>query len=251
MSVLFPEINVKTTGKAAELLKDQILAISDEDAQSSKKSATSIMGVMHVYLKNLGDDLPIINEQCNKFTITNVEFFLNTSMSFWYFDNRCKVVDPKAAERKKIYKEANEAKKKVTKILDVTDGNDPAVTYTLEVTKPGRGYVDTANDLDLIYPLLNEKREKLVAAGLMSDEEIDRIAVLPRMLVDNTEDDIKAARLLRNKAWTLFLQSYEEIRRHVEFIHYYQPKKLANYPSIYSYKKSRKKKPDLEIPPTE
>ena len=243
MKTILPRINVKPSEEAYLLLSSEIDNIPDKDAERPRKSASVVIENLHVYFKYLEEDLPIINHHFKFFSINDVELLLNKARAFWCLETRFDNTKHKSA-RKEVYTEANKLRKKAIQLLELTYGDNQDITHVIKVTKPGHSYVDRANDLLILHPILEEKREKLIASGLISDEEINRIGELPEILIDNTRDDKKAARLLRNKAWTLFIKGYYELRRHLEFIHYYNPERLKKYPSLFAHKKGKRKKDD-------
>ncbi len=145
----------------------------------------------------------------------------------------------------KLYAEGGGLKDRAVKVLYLLDGGNAEVARVLEHVQPGTGYRDRAEDLAALHPLLIARRDKIAATGLMTSADISRLGEISPLLLDprgGVSDSLKAARLLRHRAYTHFIEAYFEIRRAAEFIHFHAPKRLAAYPNIFR-RPPRKKSP--------
>jgi hypothetical protein len=116
----------------------------------------------------------------------------------------------------------------------------------------GQGHVDVANDL-VALATLYEKGWKLIAGrSFVTEADVDRAARLGSELLlaigrreHEREAPHSAAGLTRARAYTLFAQAYEEVRRGVSYLRWYRGDAESIAPTLYRIRAPRKapKKP--------
>ena len=247
MNNVFMDMDLDTAKEALVLLFEDIKLVDENDITKMLVLVSDIIALIRIYLHLLKNDFPLIAENFSNFTLEDIKNFRLSGMALWALKAQHEAAAKQSTNRKDIYKEANALRAKIAQILNLKYGDDPMVIRVLEITKPGHGYADRAEDLTAFSLILDERREELVATSLITNEEIDRAAKLPELLVDRTDnirDEKEAARILRNKAWTHFLKNYHNVRKHIEFFHY-NSDKLDEYPSLFKRKKRKVKKKDI------
>ena len=222
---------------AEEVLENEfpnIKAIPEKNAKKATMSGGKTVSISRTYKKILPQDKDGIEVLFKEYPgfFSELE---NRGLAFWAASKRLEIISNDKAQKKEYYKEAQELKSKAIKILDLIAGDDDLVKKVIQITKPGTGYSDRAEDLAALYPHLKIREASLVEKTLMTAEEIDRIGRLPSILVDVSRGEkLAEAKLLKRQAWTYFLVAYREIRRYVECLHFYSPEELKKYPTLRS-----------------
>lgn len=109
-----------------------------------------------------------------------------------------------------------------------------------------RGYVQTAQDLILFGNLLRDNWDTIDGRTTITMAEVDRCSVLAQLLLRNAASRRDRAvlpadlKLLKRRAYTLFLLAYDELRRCLEFIERGAADRVA--PTLYQ---GRGRKPGL------
>lgn len=225
---------------AEQALKKQLDAIGAVDENKIEKcnvTGASAVETSRVMTKLLERDLDGIGQAFSSPPVTEAGQLGERSLAFWATEKRVEAIDPTPeTNRSALYAEGGELKDLSVKVLDFIASDDDAVVRVLAQVSPGSGFKDRADDLTAIHPHLVERRKEIVRKELMTEAQIDRVGELAPVLLDpkaGKPQELLDARLLRDKAWTHFLAAYNEIRRHVAFLHFYDQEKLDEYPSVY------------------
>ena len=182
-----------------------------------------------------------------------IEQLLPCARAYWAAQSALESIDPSAVDRKKLYKQAGTLKQRVVRALEFYAEDDPQIRFVLEVIRPGTGYVDRAEDLQKLYAALQPYRDQLLQRQLLSIEDIERIPKLAEQLLEpsTSETKIKDARLLRDRAWTLLVEAYNEVMHHLRFVLRHTPTEFAQLGSLFFPPSTSRatKKPTPQNPP--
>jgi len=243
MTDSFKSLKTITALEALQLLLPDIEKVPHKEIQRPRKSAFEAIDIISTYVNNLRRDWDEILYHFKRFSEKDLELFVNLGSAYRALETKYNHAKINKPSRKEVYREASVAKQKITSLLQLAAGDDPEINRVINITKPGHGYNNRANDLLALYGVVHKRRKLLLSTGLITDKEINRIGRLPILLLNKSaaKKTIDDARILYNKAWTLFVRSYYDIRRRVEFIHYNNPKKLKKYPSLFAQKKKKKR----------
>jgi len=155
--------------------------------------------------------------------------------AFWSAQRAFERIDPSSQTLQKLYKEAGELKETVIGVLQAVGRKDPEVQRVLALVKPGTGYLDRADDLLDLHAVVKTYQETLLKKELLSLEEIQDLTHFATALTAPTKGaaDLEAARSLRDRAWTFFLQIQGEAERYLTFLYAPDQAKLASLPRLY------------------
>ena len=225
-------IDPKTADKALETLTPKLQEIKKKSFKAIMTSGAQSVGVSRVTNKLLEDDKPKLREFYKELPDTMTEIELS-ALALWAAEKRLEAIVN--VDGQPLYKEGRAIKEQVVKILDLLDGKNKQIIKIIKITGPGTGYVDCANDLAALHPHVVARRDDIIDRRLMTAEEIERMGILPALLIDASgggKDEEKKAKLLKKQAWTYFLNCYKEIRRYIEFLYFHEPEELKKYPKL-------------------
>jgi hypothetical protein len=238
-------VNASTAEEALAKLLSAIEAIPEEKAMTCVVPGTDLVAASRRMVALLAEDKAAILDVFRSPPMADMEELEERSLAVWATEKKVEAADPKPATNlPALYREGGALKKKSVKVLDLLAEDDAEVQRTLKLVQPGTGYRDMADDLTALHPHLLSRRSAIVATTLMTDAEIDRIGEVAPLLLGPKKAEakaLKAARLLRNRAWTHYLRAYNEIRRHATFLHTDDQDKLDAYPNIFDRGGPKKK----------
>ena len=215
-----PNLNLENTLKHLDALRGTITTIEEPlranlpptRAVEAAKELSAI-GREHfdAYLKTFADhdDTLIID-------------LADRAMAYWAAD--AKLVDKakqEVGERAELYVKAGFMKDRAATVLNAIFPNDDEVGKTLATVRPGTGYADRANDCNRLFVALAPRRGKVVASGLMTADEIERLgAIAPRLLepVRPDDADAQAADRLRDQAFTYFIHAWKKAFKRLDLV---------------------------------
>ena len=239
------DINPATAEATLEALLPAIRTIPEDQALTCTVPGTLMVQVGREMVPLLERDRAAIEAA---FAAPPIDVMLSIdkrSLAVFAAEKRVVAIDPTpVSDLPALYTEAGELKSQSLKLLDLTAGDEEEVARTIARVQPGTGYTDRANDLGAIHPMLMKYKSAILGTSLMTQAQIDRVGELvPLLLQPKTGKPaaLEAARVLRNQAYTYFMRSYTEIRRHAAFIHDGAPKMLETYPNLFSLRISKKK----------
>ena len=240
-----PEVPDTNTAEAAlERHQEAIQAIRDDRTRRCNVPGTRIVEVSQAVVELIADDIASLRQLFDAPPTQAIDTLIDRGLAVWAAEKRVDTIDPSApGNRQALFAEGGQLKSLAVKVLDLVAGDETDVARALQDVRPGTGYRDRADDLTTLHPHLDNRRDDLVARQLMTAAQIDRIGSLGSLLLAPQGDqapELKAARLLHDKAFTYYYQADDEIRRHLEFLHWYNAEALKAYPKIFTG--GRKKK---------
>jgi hypothetical protein len=230
-------VDATSADQALAKHRSAIEAIPEKETMTCAVSGAVLVETGRKTVPLLASDKEAILAAFKAPPMADMEQVEERAMAVWAAEKQVEAADPTPATNlPALYVEGGSLKDVSVKVLDLLAGNDAEVRRTLKIIQPGSGYRDMADDLTAIHPLLLSRQAAIVATTIMTDAQIDRVGELAPLLLAPKKAEptaLKAARLLRDRAWTYYLRSYNEIMRHVTFIHTNAPDKLDAYPNIF------------------
>lgn len=249
-----PDDEKKNAEAALSRMRAKIEAIPPEQIETCNVAGTHIVAVATRYHENLMVDASLMPTVFVRVPTEAIAEILDRGLAAYGAELRVETLyDTSDTERRQLYAEGGDAKKKSVSVLELVAPSDLEVVGVLTIVRPGTGYADRAKDLSRLHPQLVRYQAEIVRRELMSAAEIDRVGELGALLAVGGPKprDAEAARLLRNRAWTLFAQAYRELNAHLDFLHRHAPTARGRYPSLYARSPRAAEPRPAEQPPTE
>ena len=239
-------VSASTAEAALEKLMPAISALDEGALERCNATGVAAVETSRKMVTLLAEDRPAMEAAFCSPPAVEMEELEARALALWAAEKRVDAAAPEPVSNlPALYAEGGKLKERAVKVLAIIAGEDSEVKRTLEKVRPGTGYRDRADDLTALHPFVLERKAEILQKELMIEAEMRRMGEIAPLLLDpkgGPSSEIEAARLLRNQAWTHFLRAYEEIQRHVAFVHYYAPDRLKAYPNLFRHKPAKKKK---------
>lgn len=118
-----------------------------------------------------------------------------------------------AGIRQELYQAAGGLEDRGAQVLGAIAPGDQKVSALLADIRPGTGYRDRANDCQKLYVALNDRKDKVIASGLMTEAEIKKLGEIGDQLVQPIADSTvgKEAEKVCNQAFTFFIHAWKKL----------------------------------------
>ncbi len=118
-----------------------------------------------------------------------------------------------AGIRQEIYQVAGQLEDRGAQVLGAIAPGDPKVSALLAAIRPGTGYRDRANDCQKLYVALTDRKDKVIASGLMTEAEIKKLGEIGDQLVQPIADSAAGdeAKTVCNQAFTFFIHAWKKL----------------------------------------
>ncbi len=174
--------------------------------------------------------LPLVRQDW----LGNLEFI---ALALLHVDSLSKVAAKEAPTVRAIFDEGSRLRNRLRGPVLVLEKAGLIPSGSLAKREGKRGYVQTAQDLLLIGNVLRDSWELINGRTTITLHEVNRCNVLAQLLFRHAKDRNKRTTipadlaLLRQRAYTLFLFAYDELRRCLAFIERGLEDELA--PTLY------------------
>lgn len=172
-----------------------------------------------------------------------IEGLRQAALGAWYAHLITMPAKP-SASAKELLERATPLRAKLLKAADALADAELVDATTVARIREGRGNIDMANDLVALSALFSQRWGVIQNKTAIAREQVDEAALLgPTLLVALAEQPLPAsndASALRQRAFSLLVSLYDEIRRAVSFVRWAEKDVEAYAPSLYA--KSRRKR---------
>lgn len=159
------------------------------------------------------------------------------ALALIHLDSLSKITAKESPVVRATFKEASRLRDRLRDPVAVLQKHGLLPNTPLVTQEGKRGYLRTAQDLVLFGNLLRDNWDAIVGRTTITMEEVDRCSVLAQLLFRNAASRSARAALpadlvrLKKQVYTLFLLTYDELRRCLEFIERGAANRVA--PTLY------------------
>lgn len=160
----------------------------------------------------------------------------------------------KEKELPKLLAAAGPLKRKLFRAADYLWGEDDEAGLIIAEIRSGTGYLDLADDLMALANLFDARWGEVAGRTLVEEEDLGEARAIATAIAaaygGNPHDpDAESLRDLRTRAFHYLYTGVEEVRAAAAYVHRNDPVRLADYPSLFAWRRRRKSAPSA--PPQE
>lgn len=210
--------------EAFKLLKERIRAVPEQDLKSVTVEPVLALQAMHRAMPKLQALKPRLSEIFRKFEPLRVDELPALGNAFAYSTTLLRLAEPEGDGFEALADECGEVRAKYEDYVRAAISAGVIQTSRIDELKGAVGYRSVVHDLMLLAELLHSNWSKLESKCFFTKADVDNAEVLANRLnqaVAERESRPGAydeANLDRQRAYTLFINAYMELRNQVGFV---------------------------------